>query len=35
MIWESADKGVLALLVSNTQVELKVVVDLSEERLEL
>jgi hypothetical protein len=35
MIWEAADKGVPALLVSNTQIELEVVVDLSEERLEL
>lgn len=35
MVWEAADKGVFALLVSDAQAELQVRVDLAEESLDL
>ena len=35
MVWEAADKGVFALLVSDAQTELQVRVDLAEESLDL
>ena len=35
MVWEAADKGVFALLVSDAQTELQVSVDLAEEGLDL
>ena len=35
MIWEAADKGVLTLLISDAEAELEVLVDLSEEELDL
>jgi hypothetical protein len=35
VVWEAADKGVFALLVSDAQTELQVRVDLAEESLDL